>query len=233
MIVVTIDGPAGAGKSTVSRRLAETLTERTSTPFEYLDTGSMYRAVALLGIRNDVDWNDAGRLEALAAAAKIDVDAGRTFLDDRNVTDAVRSAEVTAKTRFAADNPAIRRRMVELQRDVAARWLREGKGLVAEGRDQGTVVFPEAQCKFFLTATPEERARRRCSEMLQRGEGGDFDDILNGIVERDRRDSRREVGPLRRPDDAVEIISDGQSVDEVVDRLVRIVCAALGEKKSK
>lgn len=222
-MLITIDGPAGAGKSTVARRLTQTLTERMSKTFEYLDTGSMYRAVALLGLRHRVDWHDAELLERLAGDATIDVDAGRTFLDGEDVTDEVRSPEVTQNTRFAADNPAIRQRMVELQRLIAERSLKRGRGVVTEGRDQGTVVFPESPCKIFLTATPEERARRRCGEFRQRGESADFSKILEEINARDHRDRSRQVGPLRKPDDAVELVTDGMDADAVVEALVRIV----------
>lgn len=222
-MLITIDGPAGAGKSTVARRLAQVLTERTSKTFEYLDTGSMYRAVALFGLRHRVDWQKPEELEMLASEAVIDIESGRTLLDGEDVTDAVRSPEVTKQTRFAADNPRIRRLMVEHQRVIARRFVERGEGVVTEGRDQGTVVFPDAPCKFFVTATPEERTRRRCGELRQRGESPDFDNILEDINLRDRRDSSRQVGPLRKPDDAAEIVTDGMDADAVVEELVRVV----------
>lgn len=227
-MIITIDGPAGAGKSTVARLLAERLTRKTGQTFEYLDTGSMYRAVAFLGLRNNVDWNDPGVLERLAEKASIDVNEGRTFLDGQDITEAVRTPEVTEKTKFAADNPAIRKIMVSLQRSVADRYEKTGKSVVTEGRDQGTAVFPDSPYKFFVTATPEERARRRQGEMRQRGQTEDaknLEKILQDIVDRDHRDSSRAVGPLRKPDDAVEIITDDMNIDTVTDRLLQIVLA--------
>jgi cytidylate kinase len=221
-MIITIDGPAGAGKSTAAKLLAAKLSERSDKTFEYLDTGSMYRAVALLGLRRQVDWNDAAQLESLAEKASIDVCGGKTFLDGENITELVRSPEVTEKTRFAADNPAIRLVMVELQRTAAKRYLQNGKGLVTEGRDQGTVVFPDAPVKFFVTATPVERAKRRLGELEQRGKQGHLDDILKGITERDNRDSTRQVGPLCEPEDSIRIITDGRTIENVVDQLVQI-----------
>ncbi|MDR0328117.1 MAG: (d)CMP kinase [Planctomycetaceae bacterium] len=223
-MIVTIDGPAGAGKSTVAKRLAQQLTEEQGKTFEYLDTGSMYRAVTLLGIRNCVDWHIPEQLERVVRNAVIHVVDGRTFLNGEDVTEDVRSLAITEKSRFSADNPVIRQIMVEQQQNIAQTFLAENKGLVTEGRDQGTVVFPDAACKFFLTAAPEERTRRRLGELRQRGLNGEFDEILRQITERDERDARRAVGPLCEPPDAHRIDSDGMTSDEVVERMAEICC---------
>jgi cytidylate kinase len=219
-MIITIDGPAGAGKSTAAKQLAHRLSEHFGKHFEYLDTGSMYRAAALLGIRKNVNWHVPDQLESLVKSATIDAANGRTFLNGEDITESVRTPEITEMTRFAADHPAIRRMMVELQRKIADRCLADNKGVVTEGRDQGTAVFPDAPYKFFLTATPEERAKRRLGELQQRGIIGHFNDILKTITDRDERDSARTVGPLCEPTDAHRIVSDGMTIAEVVEQIV-------------
>ena len=211
-MIITIDGPAGAGKSTVAKQLAATLC------FDYLDTGAMYRAVALCGIRKNIDWDKPAELVAIAEQMQIHVEAGRTLVDHEDISDAVRSAEVTEKTRFAANNPAIRAIMVRWQQQVA-----EDKNIVTEGRDQGTAVFPNAECKFYLTATPEERARRRMNEFEQRGENADYAEILQQINSRDASDMARKVGPLCEPPDATRVVTDGMTIEQVVAKLVSVV----------
>ena len=226
-MLITIDGPAGAGKSTVAKLLALRLSQSGETIYEYLDTGAMYRAVALAGLRDVVDWDVPGELERVAKSVEIDVFDSKTFLNGKDVTAVVRSPEITDKTRFAANNPAIRAVMVALQQRIGRRYVAQNKGLVTEGRDQGTVVFPDAACKFFVTASPEERARRRLHEMTKRGgydqSSLDFAEILAKINERDLRDSSREVGPLCEPKDALRIVTDGMGIDEVVTAMLAAV----------
>ncbi|HBT75789.1 MAG TPA: (d)CMP kinase [Planctomycetaceae bacterium] len=226
-MIITIDGPAGAGKSTIAKQLAATL------GYDYLDTGSMYRAVALFGLRRGTDWEKPDELAGMARSVSIDIREGKTLLDGDDVSDAVRSSEVTQLTRFAANNPAIREIMVAQQRRIAAAMDVAGRGVVTEGRDQGTVVFPESPCKIFLTATPGERARRRIEEMRRRGETGDFDDVLQKINDRDAADSAREIGPLRRPDDAELVMTDGLSIAEVLECLQSVVSRKIREKTAK
>ncbi len=213
-MIITMDGPAGAGKSSVARALARRV------GFRFLDTGAMYRAVALAGLRAGVDWSRPDALARLAEKLHIEVDGDRTLLDGEDVTAAVRHPDVTAATRYAADNARVRDRLVALQRRLAA-----GEDVVTEGRDQGTVAFPDAQLKIFLTASPEERARRRLRDLERQGERASFDEVLAQQAQRDREDAARPVGTLRRAPDAVEVDTDGMPFDAVVDRLVELVNA--------
>jgi cytidylate kinase len=164
-------------------------------------------------------------LAALAGALSIDVQDDRVLLDGEDVTAAIRAVEITRATRYAADNPGVRGRLVELQRRAVG-----DDNVVTEGRDQGTVVFPDAQCKVFLTATPLERARRRREDLVRRGSVQPLEEVLADQDERDRRDATRAVGPLIAAPDAVEICTDGLSADEVVDRLEALVRAAIHKR---
>ena len=211
-MIITIDGPAGAGKSSVAKLLALRL------GFRFLDTGAMYRAVALAGMRKGLDWDQPGDLAELAKQIELRVEGERIFLDGEDVSEAIRTTEVTAVTRYAADNPAVRAQLVALQRRTAA-----GRNIVAEGRDQGTVAFPDAECKIFLTASPEERARRRLDELLAKNEPVTLEQVLAAQNRRDREDQSRSVGPLLPASDAIEVCTDRLSLENTVDRLEAIV----------
>lgn len=204
-MIICIDGPAGAGKSTVARRLAERL------GFRMLDTGAMYRSVAWAARRDGVDWNDPAAIVEVAGRTKIELIDDTVRVDGQDVTADIRTPEITSLTRYAADNPGVREHMVALQRQIG-----EGRDMVTEGRDQGTVVFPDAACKFFVTASPETRARRRWEELRARGSDITFEEVLSQQQQRDARDSRREVGPLKPAPDAVIVATDDLTIDEVV-----------------
>jgi cytidylate kinase len=211
-MIITIDGPAGAGKSTVARALARQL------GFRFLDTGAMYRAVALAGMRRGLDWDVPDDLARLARKVDIRVDGDRICLDGEDVSEAIRTSEITAVTRYAAQNPKVRAHLVELQRKIAGQ-----DDIVAEGRDQGTVVFPGAECKIFLTASPLERAKRRLRDLQCQGEPVTLEQVLTAQERRDREDSSRDVGPLAPANDALEVSTDGMTLEEVVQRLESLI----------
>jgi cytidylate kinase len=216
-LVVTIDGPAGSGKSTVARRLAERLDAT------FLDTGAMYRAITLAAVADGVELSDERQLVAVVEKHRFDFEAAggkmHVSIDGQDVTEAVRDSELTAKVRFAAAAPRVRERLVQMQRAFAARHTR----IVTEGRDQGTVVFPEANVKFYLTADVRERARRRKAELDTEGRPADLEQIRRAIEARDRSDENRAVGPLKPAPDAVTIDTTDLSISEVVERLYRRV----------
>jgi cytidylate kinase len=211
-VVITIDGPAGAGKSSTARALAERL------GFHFLDTGAMYRAVALAALRRGLNWNDPAALADLCDRISIEVRSDRILLDGEDVSDEIRTQAVTAVVGHAADNQHVRRRMIELQRREA-----EGQNIVTEGRDQGTLAFPDATCKVFLTASPQERAQRRLRQLRARGEHVSLEQVLDEQNERDRRDGQRPFGRLLAAPDAVDVPTDGLTQDEVVDQLAALV----------
>jgi cytidylate kinase len=211
-MIVTIDGPAGAGKSSAARGLARRL------GFRFLDTGAMYRAVTLAARQRGLDLADSDGLAALAREVRVELAGDRVLLDGRDVTDAIRKFDIAAATQYAADNPAVRTQLVLWQRAAAA-----GADVVTEGRDQGTVVFPRAECKIFLTADEVERAHRRHRDLLARGEDIPFDEVLANQRLRDQRDASRTVGALIKADDAIEFSTDGLSAEEVISRLEEIV----------
>ncbi len=218
MTVVAIDGPMGSGKSTVARRVAEEL------GYRYLDTGAMYRAVGLLATEAGVRLDDEAAVVSVAASAELRFDdEGRLFAGDRDVSGLIRSLEMGAAASVVSVLPGVRRLLVERQRTLGA-----GADVVMEGRDIGTNVFPDAEVKVFVTARPEVRAARRADELCAKGEDVGVDEVLEALVERDRRDSEREVAPLRKAADAVEVDTSSLTPDEVVDAIVALV----GEKVS-
>ena len=211
-MIITLDGPAGAGKSSTARALARRL------GWFYMDTGAMYRAVTLVALEREVPLDDSVRLAALADSLAIAFRDGRVHVDDRDVSGEIRTERITAATRSVADAPPVREVMKRMQRLLAA-----GLDVVTEGRDQGSVVFPRAELKVFLTASPEERARRRHREEQTRGVATSIDAVLAAQNRRDEGDRVREVGAMKPADDAVLVETDGLTQDEVVERLVRLI----------
>jgi len=211
-MIVTIDGPAGAGKSSAARALAKRL------GFRFLDTGAMYRAVTWAALRQGLNWNDEGAIANLAHSMDIQLVEQHVLVDGEDVTDEIRTTEVTTHTRYIADNRVVRTRLVTLQREFAA-----GIDCVTEGRDQASVVFPNAQCKIFLTASPKVRAQRRHQDLLSRGEQIKCEEVLEKQQLRDQQDLQRKVGTLAKTADSIEVCTDGLSPCEVVDRLEMLV----------
>lgn len=222
--VVAIDGPAGTGKSSVSRLLADEIGA------QYLDTGAMYRAASLAVLRAGLAPDDEGAVAALVAGLTIDLRDrdGDTvvFLDDEDVSVAIRAADVTAAVSAVAANAAVREQMVRLQREVAA-----GRFVVVEGRDIGTVVFPDAAVKVFLTATPGARAQRRHRQNLANGLDSVLDDVLASVNRRDHLDSTRAASPLRRADDAVELDTSDLTLPQVLAALAEMVEQRIGVQR--
>jgi CMP/dCMP kinase len=211
-MIVTIDGPAGSGKSTAARRLAERL------GFDFLDTGAMYRAVALEVLSRGIDIGDEVRVVEVAHTIDIEALGPVVRAGGRDVTAAIRTPEVSSAASKVAAIPQVRTELVRLQRQAAER-----RNVVSEGRDQGTVVFPLAECKFYLTADPNERARRRRLELAEQGETIAVEDLLRQILERDNRDQTRDTAPLRPADDAIRIDTSHLSADEMVGRMETLV----------
>ena len=218
-MIITIDGPAGSGKSTAARELARAL------GMAHLDTGATYRAVTLLALRRGIDLADDAALAELARGMDIRmVPAGErvgVLLDGLDVTDEIRTEAVSANSRHAAASPAVREVLVELQRRLG----RQLGSFVTEGRDQGSVVFPDADVKFYLDARASERARRRCQELRSHGQQADRDAVLAAIEDRDRRDRTRAVGPLRVPGGATVIDTSDMDIAQVTERMLQYVRA--------
>lgn len=219
-MIITIDGPAGSGKSTAARKLAARLR------IPYLDTGAMYRVVTLAALNARIDLADEAALTALAQRGDYRLDLGpthiRVTLGDHDVTEALRSMRVNEHTRYIAASPGVRAELVRRQRAIGARL----GALVTEGRDQGSVAFPQADMKFFLVADLKQRARRRYHELVADGTEVDEESVMRNLAERDRSDEQRAVAPLRRPADAIVIDTSRLSIAEVIQVMVDHLLAA-------
>ncbi len=228
-MIVTIDGPAGSGKSAAALRLAKRL------HVPHLDTGAMYRAVALDALEQRLlDNPDAigNRARLLSIDFDWAEDPALILLNGKNVADEIRTPQVTEITWQAADNPWVREELVKRQRKIGDDCVKLHGGMVTEGRDQGTIVFPHATFKFFLDAHPEERARRRINQLQAKGINADLNEILQQILQRDMRDQSRAVGPLARSADAISIDTTDLTLDEVVDKMFERVHAGSAANKT-
>ncbi len=215
-LIVAVDGPAGSGKSTTARQLAQKL------GYLYLDTGAMYRAFTLKVLREKIDPDDLEMLEKLAAETEIklvpNASGIRVYLDGEDVSDLIRTPEIDRIISQVSRVKAVRERMVTLQRKIGM-----SGGIVAEGRDIGTVVFPNADVKIFLVASPRERARRRLKELQARGVTISLEEVLADIQRRDKLDSTREVSPLKKAADAIEVDTTNLSIEEQVEKIYGII----------
>jgi cytidylate kinase len=209
--VIAIDGPSASGKGTVASRVAEALS------FHYLDSGALYRLVALAALRSAVEPDDADAVAKLARTLDARFDAQRVFLSGAEVTGAIRSEEVSRAASQVAAQPEVRAALMDRQRA-----FRRPPGLVADGRDMGSRVFPDARLKVFLTASPEERARRRYKQLIDKGMSANMRDLVRDIAERDQRDRERSVAPLRQADGARLIDTTSLSIEDVVDAILKL-----------
>ncbi|WP_370773150.1 (d)CMP kinase [Clostridium sp.] len=215
-ISVAIDGPAGAGKSTIAKLVGKKF------DLMYINTGAMYRAVALLAKRNDIDTTNITALMSMIDNMEMHFENDDLILDGVNIQNEITMPEISAIVSNYASIPEVRSKLVSLQRKMSEKY-----NVIMDGRDIGTVVLKNSKFKFFLTASPEERARRRYTELLNRGLDVNYDKLLEDIIKRDYIDSTREVDPLRKADDAIEIDSSNYNIDEVTEIICNFIENAL------
>ncbi|MDI9494431.1 MAG: (d)CMP kinase [Bacillota bacterium] len=209
---IAIDGPSGAGKSSVAKKLAARLN------IDYIDTGAMYRAVAYKMLREGIGIEDREALKAMLENIHIDFSRGETILDDEVISEKIRTPEISKLASDASALPEVREKLVSLQRAMG-----ESKSVVMDGRDIGTVVFPKAKYKFFLTATVKERAKRRWLELREKGLDVELDDVEADIIQRDHNDSTRALNPLRKAEDAIEIDTTAMNLEQVTQHILSYI----------
>ena len=209
---IAIDGPAGAGKSTMAKILAKRL------GIDYIDTGAMYRAIAVKLIRTGTDYDDPEALAKMLASTDVDYYGGRVYLDGEDVSSIIRTPEVSDMASKSSAVPAVRDKLGDTQMAIAKK-----RSLLMDGRDIGTIIIPDAEFKFYLTASSRIRAYRRVCEMKDKGIECDLDSVEQDIKERDYRDSHRDYHPLKKADDAVEIDTSDLTIAEVVDKMLEII----------
>lgn len=215
--IVTVDGPAGSGKSTIAKIIAKKY------GLTYLDTGAMYRMIALYALENGIDLEDSKSIEAMLENAKLDIVGNQFFLNGKDVSEEIRTPRVSAVVSPVAAIKEVRVKLVDLQREIS-----RGKSVILDGRDIGTVVFPNGDVKIFLIASPEERAKRRLKEYEEKGVEADYESVLASIKERDFIDSTRKESPLKKAEDAHEIDSSTMSIDEVVEVISKYIDEKMG-----
>ena len=215
-MVITVDGPAGAGKSTVSKILARKLS------YIYLDTGALYRAFAYKVAGEGIPADDEKRLSGLCAGINVSLKNVNSnisiFVDDEDVTEKIRTQEIGMLASKVSAVPVVRKTLLSIQRETG-----KNGGIVAEGRDMGTVVFPDADFKFFLNASVAERSRRRFTELVEKGESANFEEVKRDLIMRDRQDSERKIAPLKPSKDSIVIDSTGMSITDVVENIMKII----------
>lgn len=215
-MVITVDGPAGAGKSTVSKILARKLS------YIYLDTGALYRAFACKVAEEGIPADDEKRLSGLCTGINVSLKSVnsdiRILVDDEDVTEKIRTQEIGMLASKVSAVPVVRKALLSIQRETG-----KNGGIVAEGRDIGTVVFPDADFKFFLNASVAERSRRRFTELVEKGESTNFEEVKRDLIMRDRQDSERRIAPLKPSKDSIMIDSTGMSIADVVEKMMKFI----------
>lgn len=215
--IVTVDGPAGSGKSTIAKIIAKKY------GFTYLDTGAMYRMIALYALENSISLDDTEAVEDMLKSTKLDIIGNQFFLNGKDVSEEIRTPRVSAIVSPVSAIKEVRVKLVDLQREIS-----KGKSVILDGRDIGTVVFPNGDVKIFLVASPEERAKRRLKEYEEKGVEADYESVLASIKERDYLDSTRKESPLKKAEDAHEIDSSTMSIDEVVEAISKYIDEKIG-----
>ncbi|MDD2189932.1 MAG: (d)CMP kinase [Eubacteriales bacterium] len=211
-IRIAIDGPSGAGKSTIAKRVAKQL------GIDYIDTGAMYRAVGYKIIKKQIDLNDTKSLTEMLAETEIDFVNGDIILDGEIINDKIRTNEISKMASDVSALQAVRDKLIDIQREMG-----QAKSVVMDGRDIGTNVLKEAEYKFFMTASVQERARRRWLELSEKGEKVDLAKVEADIIQRDHKDSTRKINPLKKAEDAIDLDTTGMSIDEVTNNILEVI----------
>lgn len=210
--IIAVDGPAGSGKSTISKIVAKEL------GFTYLDTGAMYRMITYFALQEETNLEDNNKVENLLNRADLDIQGDKFILNGKDISKEIRGVEVTQNVSKIAAIKAVREKLVDMQRDIS-----KGKKVILDGRDIGTVVFPNADLKVFLVASPEERAKRRVKDFASKGVEQSFDEVLKDIIKRDKMDSERKESPLKQAEDAILVDTSNMSIEEVCGKIIGLV----------